>query len=210
MLSYIIFLFICLYFKDIANFSMWQPIVVATTISSFFFAFADYFEEFANEYDEQYDIDKRYYETTQKFIDIIFDSAQKARIDLGDSNYISYIERTKDALKVGQQESEKIITGSKRLRKQAKAYRTISEVLIWGGFLSFLCILVFFDNIDKLLLPVQDSATVAAFAIIMLTQYLKALCADSFKKKRTEYEDYSNFWNSLYESFKKEEANHAD
>ena len=206
MLSYITFLFICSFVINLYDFSMWQPIVAATTISSFLFAFADYFEEFANQYDKQYEIDKQYYETTKKFAEMVFNSAHNHRTDSNGKKYEKVIEK----INLICQKSETSYKKSGKLKRDAQINNFIAQLTTYSGFLVFLCILVFYDYLGENFLSVQDNVTVLAFAVIMLTQYLKGWCAERMKKRSAEYEKYSDLWSGLYRSFRSEENDDAD
>lgn len=193
MYAYVVFLFVCLFVKSFWTFPLWDAFVIAITCASYFFAFGDYFYQLANGrfrlaemYKQRVDIisagqplTKRIIEQNKHTLALACSEGNKYKAaaealtsaaDVLDNAYDFFEEQSIDIQKSVSQYS-----------KEGNRYLVCASFANAFGFLSFLCILAFFND-SLWLVSLQDTLSAWAFAIIMLTQCLK-LIDDHFIEK---------------------------
>lgn len=198
LLAYIVFLFICLFMRQIYAFPMWIKIVVATTNSSFFFAIADGFQFLADRWENLYQENDKNIHHVQESVFAIRSTGSKTKSEANSQT----LNRLENSIKEISEENCKISRGVFRLRCTA-------QIFICFGFLIFLCILAFTEVFDYLL-PRQEVVTVCGFLLVLVVQFLRPILQEisrgTLKKVEVEVDKLIKTMNQLFE----EEPDHAD
>lgn len=204
MLAYIVFIFIvCFFQKNTGTDVIGTRIILAVTSASYFFATADFFCCIAEDKDGTANIELHRgisikqsinktlvnikaqhdaYDSALKFLEenIDKDSSIKKTYLSVNNCYPSYSSIESDLQEMYNTLS-KMMDRIESRKKKIKIYMCLSDILMFLGFLGFLCILAF-EVFSALLLPDQNDLTVFAFGFIMLNYFLK----DVFLTKRTQ------------------------
>ncbi len=185
MLAYIIFLVISwvLHLLSISfeffDFSAWNRIVIATTISTYFFTLASGEESIKNfmefTYAETEKISKRTIRSLEETIDSTNEAPEK------DENILAKMEEElKNLIKSRASAKSRIEKETKNSNKKIFCLYTI-------GFIVFF-VIACFDNVHFFFVNLQDTCTMGAFILMLATDYL----SDIKKKKFTEETDLMN------------------
>lgn len=196
MWAYISFIFISGIVRIISDFPLWSSIVLAITISSFIFAFEDFYSTISNMYKDLYNISKNFISETKNKIaeDLVFLHSVRSKTELyKKSKYdIFDIEKSFETLE------EKCNCAEKKLKKietdmnnnfgMYKKYKKLAFICSFMGFLLLFCTLVFtsFVTVPTLL---QEIITVFSFAIILSTQQFKVLAYKRIERNTVNSED---------------------
>lgn len=185
MLAYIIFLAISLLLNilgnslNLFNFSAWNKIVIATTISTYFFTLASGEESIKNfmefSYTEEEKLSKRTICNLEKTISLTNESSQK------DEDILT---KMKEELK---KLIESRVSAKSRKEKETKDCNKKIFCLYTLGFIVFF-VIACFDNVHLFFANLQDVCTMGAFILMLATDYF----SDIKKKKFMEETDFMN------------------
>ncbi len=218
MLAYIIFIIVCMFVRLICDYPMWHTIVSAITISSWFFAVADASSSDAEYLKQQIRIWLQFTEAEKvKAVETLdWAKAEKQYVTENRDRYDEDLLKEKLVILndvIGRMEhrikdDETVDEELEPNNKKAQKYERVAEVCTIFGFLTFFCIMSF-QTISKLVVSLQDVTTVAAFAIILATQYI----SEQRRLKNNAFEHRSaallENWSSLCDNVK-ESMSHAD
>lgn len=184
MLAYIIFLFICTIYYIICEvfkleFNTWEHLVVAVTISSYFFTLSTAPRNHAT-------FQKKHIDFLNKNIALL-------------TTVLEYEKETpteKPFSAEDKKDIEKEIEDCRANKKQSKKFLKTCNILSFSleviGYLTFFCICTF-DFIYKHLFDLQELLTVFAFLIILIIDYSDGILIekqnkilDSFEKTKDE------------------------
>lgn len=191
--AYIAFIVICFIVRTFTEYPMWRAIVSAVTISSAFFAYADFFGIYAQAFSDICEVAEKFIlDTRNKLenelrafeeINERVKSVSKEEFDFSEvENITKVVMNRHDEMEIWIEDYAKrnVIK-----QKKVKNYKVISEALTFFGFLALLCILVF-SPISSRVIKVQDLLSVLAFAVILLSQYMGAALSEKLEKDKRE------------------------
>ena len=166
LLAYIIFLIVALIYHIVADaidlqFAMWERIVLAATISSYFFAMSSLLKFFKKR-------DSTYLELLGQYFDLAKE-LKKTEADV-----IADCETKEKLLKNGESIVDETLTIISSLKSKIRKDDTASFVFDVLGYLVFFCILSL-TPIFKFFYPVQEFYTLLAFIIILTTEYIETV-----------------------------------
>ena len=210
MWAYISFIGISIILRMFLDYAIWNPIVIAITISSMFFACEDLFHLL-------YQTRKKSCDMTENFI---FDAKKKqepAKMFFSklDSKAAEY-EGTKYDLTNLQNEAanektrleeiygllNRLEEFNKKDRKKENRLKVTSQLFAYAGFL-----LLFVSMIACTLISVpqiiQEILTVLSFAIILITQQINNIAVDKIQKESKRNSDIIHKFNENYEEWTK-------
>lgn len=210
MWAYITFIGISIILRIFLNYAIWNPIVIAITISSMFFAFEDLFHLL-------YQTQKKSCDMTENFI---FDAKKKKEPAIMffsklDNKAAEYEGTRYDLTKLQKQAAnektrlEEIIELLNQLdelnekdRKKEKRLKVTSQSFAYAGFL-----LLFVSMIACTLISVpqivQEILTVLSFAIILITQQINNIAVDKIQKENKRNSDLMQKFNEEYNEWTK-------
>ena len=219
LLSYTIFIFICLIVKCFWSYPLWGTIVAAITTASCILSCADITEVVSTEYGKDVKdfeplldsaLDKcNYYEE--------FYSKHKASLEQKKDNVIANILlESPGVLEDTKKQLIEIQNGLKLKKCVSNICKKVSGPLIVLGYLSFFCT-VTFEPINGFLVPIQDYLTVFAFGILMLTQFWgnhvkeeHIALEQNYREGNRLLDDVNKVVSQLSECFSKEESEDAN
>lgn len=199
MLSYILFFVICLVVRFFYDYPMWNKIVVAITVSSVCFAYAELFRTLADSIEELTKSRLRRCKQINETVSIIIQHINKLKRKHNDENeYKSHLEnayKIKNSTEVAENYYSNI--------KAYKICRIGCNINLLLAYLQLFCTLTF-DSLARRLAGLQSYATVIAFILILLTP----LVGDFIKKKsitiKQDNESIDRGLSALEESLRKE------
>ena len=219
LLSYTIFIFICLIVKYFWSYPLWGTIVAAIITASCILSCADITEVVATEYGKDVKdfeplldsaLDKcNYYEN--------FYSRHKTSLEQQKDNVIaSILLEGPEVLKDTKNQLIEIQNGLNLKKCISNICKKVNGPLIVLGYLSFFCT-VTFEPINGFLVPIQDYLTVFAFGILMLTQfwgnYVKEehiALEENYREANRLLDDINKVVSQLSERLNKEESKDAN
>lgn len=210
LISYILFIFICLIVRSFIAFESWSAIVSAIALSSACMAYADLFYLQSKAYSEACDIEEKFSVDMRRRNDeensIVADMQAKLSNAMeinGDRDYSS--------LKTDMDEVEQQVLSLDGLlddfeeeiakkRKNQKRYNVIGDVFTCASFLLFLCI-ISFAKLEQMAADLQERISVIAFVIILSSQYLGLRHADDYEKEKERLNELSDNHEDGYKKF---------
>ena len=231
MCAYISFIILCVVLRIIIDFPLWNSIVFAITVSSFFFAGGDFCLSLSQTIRNSIDSVEKYIEKsdkiTERFLTVFAKLDGLEEMYEGTGADISDLQSLLKSKKEEQQKSDRLMHDIKetlfKTKKDQERYRKIANVFIFLGYfflLSPMCITSFVT----IPLIAQEILTVSTFAIILITQQFNNYEADRVEKKiianKKDLETYEEAWEKLFDYYytnlrkdteqKMEETNHAN
>lgn len=205
MLSYILFFVICLVVRFFYDYPMWNKIVVAITVSSVCFAYAELFRTLADSIEELNSSRLRRCKEINETVSIIIDHINVLKRKREDENeYKTHLEnayKIKKSAEVAENYYSKI--------KVHKICRIGCNINLLLAYLQLFCTLAF-DNLAQRLVGLQSYATVIAFILIMLTPLVGDFIKKKNRKTKQKDELIDNGLSALEESLRKEILYDAD
>ena len=189
MWAYITFVFFSIILRIFWEFPLWEPVVLAITISSMIFAAEDLFSSLARFLKESCDIADGFISTTRQeiskereFLAIVDKKAEihkDKEYNISDIN-TSYNLIRNAIIKLEQhvESFEKTITGKKNLQM---LYQKCANLMAYAGFLCLFCVLIF-SSIGTVSTLFQEIMTVLAFGVVLVTQQLNLHTKKKIKK----------------------------
>ncbi len=179
MLSYIAFIIICILVRMFTDYPMWNVIVSAITVSSWFFAIGDANISDAEDLQQLLDAWYRFSEKEKINTDKLLPKAIEAKErflkkeDVDDEKAAEIVGMMNEAIEYLQSVNKEDKDFENALRKKKQKIANCQKCGLWCtilGFLTFFSI-VTFQKIGEVVIGVQDYTTVSAFAIILMSQY---------------------------------------
>ena len=173
MLSYIVFIFICVAVRIFYNYASWNTVVAAVTAASWFFAIADIINLKVLVYSDEYNTDyKEIIASIKKLgdIEVAFKKYENRLSEIQKQQLphsLDSVEIKLSGIKKNLTELKEVIEGNS---KKWKMYSSFVNIFIALGFLVFF-IAVVFPIISDFIISIQEVLSVIAFGIILLTQY---------------------------------------
>lgn len=219
LLSYTIFIFVCLIVKYFWSYPLWGIIVAAITTASCILSCADITEVVAMEYNKDV-------KDFEPLLDSAFDKCNyyenfyirhKTSLEQQKDNVIANILlEGSEILKDIKKQLVNIRNGLKLKKSLSGICRKVSGPLIVLGYLSFFCTVIF-EPINGFLVPIQDYLTVFAFGIVMLTQfwgdYVKEehiVLEENYREANRLLDEYNKVVSQVSEHLNKEESEDAN
>lgn len=219
LLSYTIFIFICLIVKCFWNYPLWGVIVAAITTASCILSCADITEVVATKYSKDVkDFEPLLDSAVDKCVFYEnFYSRHKTSLEQQKDNVIANVLlEGPEVLKDTKKQLVEIQNGLKLKKCVSGICKKVSGPLIVLGYLSFFCT-VTFEPINSFLVPIQDYLTVFAFGILMLTQfwgnYVKEehiTLEENYREANRLLDDINKVVRQLSERLTKEESEDAN
>ena len=177
MWAYITFIGICIIARIIGDFPLWQPIVLAITISSAFFAFEDLYSSRSRYLRDSCSIAENFIAEAKKrnndhllFFAKLSEASKRYK---GTANDVGTIE---DAFGPVKEQTEALSGYIKELEAKTTAkqkkqveYHRIASIFAFLGFLCLFCTMAFAPHMDLANVQ-QEGLSVFSFAVILLTQ----------------------------------------
>ena len=211
MSAYIAFVILCFVVRIYHDeFPMWNAIVAAVTISSAFFAYADFFFCYYKALSDACDVadefiymtKKRLNAETKSFVEInnLMESIPKGKFDFSEmKETIIPIQNKHDEMELW---IEVYVNDTQEKRKRAKNNKFLAEMLTFFGFFVFLCILVFMP-ITSAVVEMQDVLSVLAFAVILLSDLNGTIKAEKLEKDKIKSENAKRSYEECRRQLKK-------
>lgn len=173
MLSYIVFIFICVAVRFFYNYASWNTVVAAVTAASWLFAIADIINLKVLVYADEYNTDYKEIITNIKRLSDIEDAFRKFKNSLSEIQK-QQLPHSLDSIETRFSEIKKSLTALKGViesnSKKGKRYGFFVNVFVVLGFLVFF-VAVVFPTISNFLISIQEVLSVIAFGVILLTQH---------------------------------------
>jgi hypothetical protein len=189
MMAYIAFIILCAIVHDAYPIPSWEKLVSAITVSSAFFAFADPFLALANAMNRVIRSADNYCNETMNSIGVERAELNKISIALEvndlDSPLIeknkrlvnevlSLIAELEDSLNETKQIT---LAGKKLAKRETRAGASLTII----GFFLFFCIITF-PPISSFAIKLQDTITIFAFALVLLSQFIQDGLSDKVEE----------------------------
>lgn len=214
MCAYILFIIFSALVRLYWNFPMWNALVSAVTISSFFFAFADDCAVAADDMKQSIKIRRRYIDTAKKEIDFMIRRAEekrrKCQLAVDDdrrgkieAELTEIDENIKMALECRDIIKEVEIDLEKDQKKVSKNEKKASALAL-VGFFAFFCVMSF-QTLNAITTQIQDYLSVCAFALILLTQYVSGIRRENNERNEAKLEQIAAEWEKMIQPFWKGE-----
>ena len=180
MIAYIIFIFVSCIIRCFYIFPMWESLVIAVTVSTSVFSYADVFLSRSESIESQIKITRKIDQEIQEQIQIekpIADNILKEALSCDQERPESEkLIKLANKLKSRSSDLEKMIREKseylEKKTKQCRTYNIIGAILSVIGFVLFLCILVY-EPIKNIFIKHQDLLTVTSFALVLSTQFIR-------------------------------------
>ena len=186
MWAYITFILLCTLFRIVFCFSLWQPIVLAVTVSSIFFAAESFFSLQSRACNNMKG-------EAEKYISMIKDQMEpafvKVKILCKNEKHLHPENQTNSLLYEKADSIESKLNGRRAkleniiasLENSAKKYNEAENV---AAFLGFLCLflLLLIGSIMPVPQIVQEILTVFSFAIVLVSQQLDELYSKEIRE----------------------------
>lgn len=180
MIAYIIFIFISSIIRLFYVFPMWESLVIAVTVSTSLFTYADVFLSLADSLESQIKSRCRLDRDIQEQIAIEKPITEKLYNDAQEitepREAVEKIKRSVIKLRNLNSEIEEVIEDNKKscweTRKKINRYNLGGAILSIAGFVLFLCILVY-EPLKLFFIKKQDILTVTSFALVLSTQFIR-------------------------------------
>lgn len=194
--AYIVFVFICFFARLKSEYSAWPSVVSAVAISSAFFAFADFLYIYAQSLRGICDVTNSYISDAREMLDEerwIF-LGFRERIRECSLEEFDFSEMTKliDLVMEENGKTEEWIKENEaatlKKQKEVKRDKAAAAFLTFLGFLLFLCIVVF-DTLATACVAIQDTISVFAFGLILVTQYVHTILSEKTQKDVLERDE---------------------
>lgn len=193
MWAYIVAIIFCMGIKSFIDYSMWKPIVLAVTVSSMFFSLEDLFSSIYRTLEESCNhADRLIFEVTQLLNEeyAVISKIDKKKKMFAESNHT--YENTQELYNKLKSPVDKVKSTVENyaqkytsIKGNLKAYRIITIVFAFLGYLVLFCIL-FFSQFIQLSTIFQEQLTVLSFAIILITQQINESLTGKIKKNANE------------------------
>lgn len=206
LLAYIVFIMVCVIVHQFGNYPMWESTVAAVSFSSMFLAYADVFTTVSKGFLKACDtgittiniLNKRIKVEKESIEEIstLISSVPKDKFNLTEmENAFADMKKKHEELKsefsVFEAEHKNLFVGSKRSE-------CLSNVMYFLGFLSFLCIMVFYPITEKTN-ELQTLVSVLAFVIVLSTQLFDSLLTTAIEKRKKRAENKNSNLNKKLE-----------
>ena len=196
MWTYITFIFICCSVRTIIDFTMWNSIVIAVTVSSIFFSFEGLFSSMSDTYKKTSIIIERCVTETQKLLKTDMNS-EKRIIDeyakyKNKNPHIDDVFHNWENLQKCNKEISVQIKNIESLCNTAKRSRRTYNILAMAfAFCGFLCIFLIMIFVSYFYIPtkIQEIITVSSFGIILFTQQVNNISINNIKLQENATED---------------------
>lgn len=208
MLAYIAFVAVCLIVRIFWNYPMWDNIVIAITISSVFFAYADMFHIIAGSIETAKRLSLEQSNRMMGIVDNTMNHLRKLKANTDD-------DREKERLNESIDRYSEMRNKLNQVRKKyvnlkiVNVCRNVENASLFIAFLFLLCALVF-QSLTKKLISVQSYATVLAFLLILLTPVIGTWIKGKSNKEINEGKDIETTFSVLEKVYRKELEHHAD
>ncbi len=206
LLSYIVFIIICIIVQSFVEFESWSYVVSAVAISSAFLTYADFFYVYSKYYADSCDMAERFIVDRGKKIKkerAIIENIYSKMTDLKTKGIdVSQDEINIEEAQKGCSEMENILSTFKDSidfkRKKQKQFLFRADMLTFLAFLSFLC-LITFTNIAERIGKTQDIISIIAFAVVLSSQYVNSIFSEKQIKDKKRHEHAVAAHDTLYE-----------
>lgn len=180
LLSYVIFIFLCLAVKSCWDYPMWNTIVAAITVASWMFAYADLLKI------QSLGL-KRIAQEQLEYSDYVafeiekLKGANSKRLQTSNSQKDEshrWIKTTNEALSELENNCNNMSKYTKKNLRGSSIMYCVSLLLTIIGFIMFFSVIVF-QPITEWVITNQDHMTVVAFGLILLSQFLEGALDDA-------------------------------
>lgn len=208
MLAYIAFVVICFIVRLFWDYPMWDNIVIAITISSVFFAYADMFHIIAESIEKSKELSLNQCNRMKGIVDSTMNNLRRLKANIDEIH-------EKDSLRKSLENYTKMRDNLSALEKSytnlkiVNLCRCIENVNLFIAFLLLLCILVF-QSLAERLLSVQSYATVLAFIMILLTPVVGTWIKERSNKSFNKWMEIEKTFYVLDEVYRKELEHYAN
>lgn len=199
MWAYITFILLCSILRIFVEFSLWNPIVLAITVSGVFFAIEDLFSSLANSLKGSIDIADNFIlharEISNRDLNFCHKIESVTETYNGTEHDLSGVKKSfaPIILKVSEMDKEISKFESRNIsnKKKQKKLCRIANIFAYIGFLCLLSILVVtsFTNVPSI---VQEVITVIPFAIILITHQINSNTTERLKRETLDSQDVLN------------------
>lgn len=204
--AYIVFIMICIIVHQTGNYPMWESTVAAVSFSSMFLAYADVFMAISKGYSKACDtgtttinIMGKRLRAEKEAIEEISTLIRSVPEDKGNisemKNAFADMRKKHEELKI---EFSVFETENKKFFAGAKGSERLSNTMYFFGFLSFLCILVFYPITEETN-ELQTLVSVIAFVIVLSTQLCDSVLSTAIEKRKKRAENKNSNLNKKLE-----------
>lgn len=208
MLAYIAFVAICFIVRIFWNYPMWDNIVLAITISSVFFAYADMFHIIADSIERGKRLSLEQCNHMMGIVDDTMNHLRKLKANTDDDREKELLNESIDSYSEMRNKLNQVRKKYVNL-KIVNVCRNVENASLFIAFLFLLCALVF-QSLTKKLISVQSYATVLAFLLILLTPVIGTWIKGKSNKEINEGKDIETAFSVLEKVYRKELEHHAD